>query len=94
MMSMDRKRALDKLAVTWSLTHPCLASRISRAKGLVDQVKPIGDLTWEVPGETDTYYVYANPATKTSTCTCPDSRSGHKCKHRLAVALAWVLGRM
>ena len=90
---MDRKRALEHLVGVWSLTHPCLASRIARAKGLVDRVKPIGDLTWEVTGESDTYYVYADPATRTSTCTCPDSKSGHKCKHRLAVGLVWVLSQ-
>ena len=71
-----------------------MIARIDRAMGLVDRVKPIGDLTWEVLGETATYYVYANPATRTSNCTCPDSQSGHKCKHRIAVALVWMVDRV
>lgn len=87
-------RTIERLAATWKLRYPGLASRIDRAKVLVEKVKPIGDLTWEVVGVSSIYYVYANPGTHTSTCTCPDSKSGHRCKHRLAVALVWKAGRV
>ena len=85
---------IERIAATWKLRHPGLASRIDRAKGLVGKVKPIGDLTWEVIGDTSVYYVYANPEDHSSTCTCPDSKSGHRCKHRIAVALVWRAGRV
>jgi hypothetical protein len=92
-VGMDRQ-VIERIASTWKLRHPDLTSRLVRATGLVDKVKPIGDLTWEVIGVTATYYVYANPEDHTSTCTCRDSRSGHRCKHRLAVALVWMSGRV
>lgn len=90
---MDRQ-VIERLAATWKLLHPDLASRIDRATGLTEKVKPIGDLTWEVVGVSSIYYVYADPDTHASTCTCPDSQSGHRCKHRIAVALVWKSGQM
>lgn len=61
---------------------------------LKDGVLYIGEDTWQVRGSSGTtYYVGVDLRRRTSTCTCPDSRQGNKCKHRLAVALVWTLGR-
>jgi len=74
-----------------------MRARLMRAvelASLKDGVLYIGEDTWQVRGSSGgTYYVGVDLRRRTSTCTCPDSRGGHHCKHRLATALVWTLGR-
>ncbi len=86
-------RSIHDLARTWTLKHPELKSRIERAVQLVlgGKVRHIEGSIYAVHGTGDEYTVSIDPDHGSSICMCEDSRRGHKCKHRLAVALVWAL---
>ena len=60
-----------------------------KALALVGGCHSQGEGTWVVEGGGGEYVVYVDPQRRRSTCTCEDSRRGHHCKHRLAVALVY-----
>ena len=78
------------LVVRWAAKHPELKDRLERAAFIVENVQrtPDPDL-YVVKSATSfrEYLVKVNRWNRSSTCSCPDSRKGHHCKHRLAVAL-------
>jgi uncharacterized Zn finger protein len=80
------------LAIAWSRKHPELHDRCHRAVGLVEanKVRKVDD-HYLVEGTGDTYLVYVDPEAGTSRCTCEDSRKGNHCKHRIAVAMVYVM---
>ena len=84
---MDR---ISQLAAAWTVKHPHLKSRIERAVGLVGKVRHIEGNIYAVQGSKDEYTVSIDPDHGSSICMCEDSRRGHKCKHRLAVALVYA----
>ena len=68
-----------------------LAGRLERAMALVGGVSSQGEGVWVVEGSNVDYIVWADPVTRSSTCTCADFlQRGAKCKHILAVALVFV----
>lgn len=75
----------------WTDLHPELKDRLERAAFLVSVVKPtLHPDTYKVRSETSNrkeYVVRINREARTSTCSCPDSKKGNHCKHRLATAL-------
>ena len=84
---MNRPAVL-MLARKWANKHPELAGRLTRAVDLVGKVERPGaraHIFYVQGGER--YRICVNPTTHKSSCTCPDSRNGNHCKHRLAVAL-------
>ncbi len=82
--SFSTMRALAK---KWVAKSPELGPRMERALALTGGVEEVSPSTFTVEGEGGTYTVMINRSTKVSTCDCPDSRRGNKCKHRLACAL-------
>jgi len=83
------QRALD-LVARWAAKRPSLKNRLERAVFIVEHVRPTLDPNlYEVQSATSfrKYLVKVDRHARRSTCSCPDSRKGHHCKHRLAVAL-------
>ena len=80
---------IRSLATQWAERHPELATRLEKAVALTGGVKSQGEGVYVVEGVGDVYIVWADPQGKRSTCNCEDSRRGHHCKHRLAVALVF-----
>ncbi len=90
-MSLSPVQYMNLLVQKWSQAHPELASRLDRAMALTGNVHSQGEGTFVVEGRTGEYIVGVEAGR--STCTCPDSLRGHKCKHRLAVALVSMTER-
>ncbi len=83
------QKALE-LVARWTAKHPELKNRLERAAFLIEHVRPTPDPDlYEVQSATShrKYLVKINRWARCSTCTCPDSRKGNHCKHRLVVAL-------
>lgn len=83
------QKALD-LVARWAAKHPELRARLERAAFLIENVQRTPDPDLYVVGSATSgreYLVKINRWARSSTCTCPDSRKGHHCKHRLVVAL-------
>jgi hypothetical protein len=92
---MDLKDILERKARAWAFIHPDLRSRCMKAPSLVSKVSYIGEGTYEVLGSKgQAYFVGFDRRRRTSTCTCIDSQRGHHCKHRIAVALLWIVGEV
>lgn len=87
MANVPSAQDVARIARKWAEKHPNLATRIERAVALVALVTP-GDLphVFFVEGSEGRRYVVRVDG-RASTCTCPDSGTGHHCKHRLAAAL-------
>ena len=83
--------ALFDTAKRWANIRPAESDRIMRAITLVMNGKVIrgGTDDFIVCG-TEPYIVKVNREDRTSTCSCPDSAKGNKCKHRYAAALFTV----
>lgn len=78
------------IARKWIVKHPGLRSRIERAVALVQNVRATSRPGhWVVEGS-DGHEWHVEVKGHWSACNCPDSRNGHHCKHRIAVALAVV----
>lgn len=88
---MAKRRDIEEQAERWARRYPDSRTRLEKAVNLVDKCQYIGESTWEVLGSSGkSYFVGVDLVRKISTCTCPDSMNGHRCKHRLAVAILWV----
>jgi len=78
------------LVARWAAKHPELKTRLERAAFIVENVRRTPDPNLYVVKSATSgqeYLVKINRWAKRSTCSCPDSRKGHHCKHRLAAAL-------
>lgn len=80
---------MRELAAIWSVQHPELQERLQKALALVGGVRAQGEGVYVVEGVGNEYVVSVDLPRRRSSCTCEDSRRGHHCKHRLAVALLY-----
>lgn len=84
-------KTMRTLADAWIAKNPSWAERVNKALALTPGVEDLGNWQYKVEGENDDYIVTVKGTQ--SSCTCPDSRRGNHCKHRLACALLYAAER-
>ena len=98
--SMSDIREIAEKWIAKNPDDPALKARIMRAIPLTQYVVEKGPNVYQVSnpesesargGQIPVYTVVVRG--NTSTCTCPDSRKGGHCKHRLAAGLVYMAKR-